>query len=172
MAVFWISNAFSTKKTLKNSGGWGMRITAIIAISLVFIIINSKNFLNINVWRQTPTILITADIITFLGLITMIWARKTLGKNWSANIVLKESHELITNGPYAYVRHPIYSGLILMVLGITIYSGNFVWIIFFIIFFCGAYYKGIKEEELLIEHFPQTYPDYKFRVKALIPHIL
>ena len=58
-----------------------------------------------------------ADILTGAGLIVALWARTILGTNWSSNVVLKEQHELIERGPYRFVRHPIYTGVLLMVLG-------------------------------------------------------
>ena len=101
----------------------------------------------------------------------MLWARKTLDRNWSANIVLKDSHELITSGPYKFVRHPIYTGISLMVLGVVLYVNTLAFTIFFILFFFGAYYKAKKEEKLLISHFGEKYINYKKEVKALIPYI-
>ena len=114
---------------------------------------------------------IIADIVTFLGMLIMIWARKTLDRNWSANIVLKKEHELITSGPYAFVRHPIYTGLSLMILGVVIYINTLAFTIFFVLFFFGAYYKAKKEERLLINHFADKYLEYKKKTKALIPFI-
>lgn len=101
----------------------------------------------------------------------MIWSRSTLGSNWSANVVFKEDHELVTHGPYAYARHPIYSGLLLMVLGVAIYAGNSMWFSLFTLFFIGAYYKAHKEERLLTMHFPEEYPVYVKRVRAIIPFV-
>jgi protein-S-isoprenylcysteine O-methyltransferase Ste14 len=101
-----------------------------------------------------------------------IWARVVLGGNWSGNITFKENHELIEHGPYRYVRHPIYSGLCLMVLGsTTILSGRVAGLIPPIIFFLGFWSKARREEKLLTKHFPDTYPDYKARVKAFIPFL-
>jgi protein-S-isoprenylcysteine O-methyltransferase Ste14 len=114
---------------------------------------------------------VLADIVTALGLMIMIWSRITLGKNWSANIVLKEEHRLVTTGPYAYVRHPIYSGLILMVLGVILYVNTLILTVFFIVFFFGAYFKANKEEKILLTIFPIEYAEYKKKVKALIPLI-
>lgn len=104
-------------------------------------------------------------------MLVMIWARVALGKNWSANVVLKENHELITGGPYSYVRHPIYSGLLLMILGLAIYLGSLFGFLIFIIFFFGARYKAFKEEKLLLKYFPERYPDYKKQVSALVPFV-
>jgi protein-S-isoprenylcysteine O-methyltransferase Ste14 len=173
--IFSIVSAFSTKRTSENKGGWTMRILAVIIVgSVIFLkeqIAIFLPFINTNFWSYTLTIGIIADIVALLGMLIMIYARVTLGKNWSANVTFKENHELITNGPYAYVRHPIYSGLILIILSVAIHSGNFAWLLLFVLFFFGAYYKARKEEKLLIKHFPDTYPAYMKKVSALIPFI-
>ncbi|MFA6446383.1 MAG: isoprenylcysteine carboxylmethyltransferase family protein [Candidatus Paceibacterota bacterium] len=172
----WIVSAFSTKKTLDNKGGWLMRIMAIIFIVFAIILKDDSADLipvfGLDFWNYSLSIGIIADLVTLSGVIFMIWARFSLGKNWSANVVLKEDHELITSGPYKYVRHPIYSGLLLMILGIAIYSGSFVGFFLFVLFFIGAYYKASKEEKLLIKYFPEQYPKYIRDVRALIPFVL
>lgn len=171
IVIFWVVTAFFTKRTTKNGGGWILRIVFYTIIILTIYFQSNIDFLSINLWPKNLPIRIVADIITALGLITMIWARVVLGRNWSANIVLKEDHKLITAGPYAFVRHPIYTGLILMVLGVVIYVNTLALAIFFIIFSFGAYYKAKKEEKFLLTYFPEAYPEYKKKVKALIPFV-
>lgn len=170
MAIVWVATAFSTKQVAKRSGGWTLRFIFYATIILVIYLQKNVNFLAIILWPKTEIVYFIADSVTFLGLLVMLWSRMTLGKNWSANIVIKENHELITSGPYAFVRHPIYSGLILMILGIVLYFDTLVLTIFFVIFFWGAYYKALKEEQILIGHFPK-YLEYKNKVKTLIPFI-
>ncbi len=173
--IIWIITGFSTKSTKVNSGGWSLRIIAIIIVGALILfrqqVMATLPFLGIEIWPRSFSLGIIADIIVLIGTIIMIWARVSIGKNWSANIVLKENHELIINGPYKYIRHPIYSGLLLMILGISIYSGLLSEILLFVLFFLGANYKANKEERLLIEHFPGKYIDYKNKVKAFIPFV-
>jgi protein-S-isoprenylcysteine O-methyltransferase Ste14 len=169
---FWIISAPSAKKTTRNKGGWTMRIIAILVVLSAFFRKTLATFvpiMGLDLWDYSNFTGILADVVTLLGMTIMIWSRKTLGKNWSANVTQKEGHELITTGPYAYVRHPIYSGLVLMILGIAIYTGSLLWLILSILFFFGARYKAHKEEKLLLEIFPTEYLEYKKRVKALIP---
>jgi protein-S-isoprenylcysteine O-methyltransferase Ste14 len=173
--TFWIVTASSAKKTSKNKGGWLMRIIAIaVVLSVIFFreqIISFVPIMGIKFWSHSLVSGILADIVTLLGVMFMIWSRITLGKNWSANVTLKEGHELITSGPYAYVRHPIYSGLLLMILGLAIYAGSFLGFFVFLLFLFGARYKAHKEEKLLLEYFPQEYPAYKKKVWTLIPFV-
>ena len=171
MAVFWVATAFSTKKTVKKAGGWTLRLIFYFVIILVIYLQKNIGFFAISLWPKNILVEIIASAVTIFGLITMIWARVTLGKNWSANIVLKEDHSLITTGPYAYVRHPIYTGLILMILGVVLYADTVALTIFFVVFFFGAYYKARREEKLLLTTFPETYLEYRKKVKALIPFV-
>jgi protein-S-isoprenylcysteine O-methyltransferase len=168
---FWLSKLSSTKKIIKKTGGKGMRFVFYFLIATFIFLQYNVDFLKIELWSNTLTTKIIADVITFIGLLIMLWARKALDKNWSADIVLKENHELIISGPYAFVRHPIYTGLSMMVLGVVIYVDTLAFTIFFILFFLGAYYKAKKEEKLLISHFGEQYIIYKKNVKTLIPFI-
>jgi protein-S-isoprenylcysteine O-methyltransferase Ste14 len=122
------------------------------------------------VWPQTMTTNILADFSTALGLILVIQARRALGQNWSSEVVIQEKHELIERGPYAYIRHPIYSGLLLMLMGTALYFGRKAWIIDFVCCFVGIYFKSQMEERLLAKTFP-AYSEYKRRTKAMIPFI-
>jgi len=173
--IFWLSKAPDTRRNIENNGGWTMRIIAVIVVlSVIFFkkqLGNIIPILNTYLWSNTSTISVIACLITFYGMLIMIWARNTLGQNWSANITFKENHELIKHGPYAWVRHPIYSGLLLMILGPVIYSGSVAGIILFGLFFLGAYLKAYREERLLINHFKEKYLQYKEETKAIIPLI-
>lgn len=168
---FWLSKLSSVKKTVTNTGGGGMRFFFYFFIVLFIYLQYSLDFLNNSVLPNTLATKIIADIVTFAGMVLMIWARKTLDRNWSANITLKENHELVTSGPYKYIRHPIYTGLSLMVLGVVVYINTLAFTIFFILFFFGAYYKAKKEEKLLISHFSNKYLEYMTKTKILIPYI-
>jgi protein-S-isoprenylcysteine O-methyltransferase Ste14 len=122
------------------------------------------------VWPQTMTTYILADLSTIFGLILVIQSRRALGRNWSSEIVIQEKHELIERGPYAYIRHPLYSGLLLMLLGVVLYFGRRAWIIFIVCAVFGFYAKSQMEERLLSKTFP-AYSEYERRTKALIPFI-
>src|SRR6185436_17634885 len=101
-----------------------------------------------------------------------IWARTVLGGNWSSSVTFKENHELIERGPYRLVRHPIYTGILTMTLGTAIVAGRVAAWLGLVFFFVLLWLKSRKEEELLTKHFPEAYPAYKARTKALIPFLL
>lgn len=171
LVIVWTALLFPNKQTEKNAGGAFLRIIFYIIIVLVVYLQNEVSFLASHVWTESNVIKNIAPIVTVLGLSVMFWARFTLGKNWSANIVLKKDHQLVTSGPYAYIRHPIYGGLILMILGVALYINSFVVSIFFLVFIFGAYYKAKREEKLLIENFKEEYLAYKQKTKMLVPYL-
>ena len=165
--IYWIVASFRVKRTVEKQAGWWRTLILLIAAAIGFNLIRRGAIL----WSYTPTIGIIADIVTLIGLIIMLWARTVLGGNWSTAAALKENHELIQSGPYRYVRHPIYSGLLLMVLGVAIYYGRAAGFIAFVIFFIASWLRARQEEKLLTKHFPEEYPSYKARVKAFIPFV-
>ena len=122
------------------------------------------------VWPQTITTSILADLATIGGLILFIQSHRALGRNWSFEVVIQEKHELIEKGPYAYIRHPLYSGLLLMFMGMALFCGRKACIVVFVYCFFGVYFKSQMEERLLAKTF-SSYSEYKRRTKALVPFI-
>ena len=103
------------------------------------------------------------------GLALAVWARTHLGRNWSGTVTVKEDHELVRSGPYAIVRHPIYTGLLLAMLGTAIILGE--WRGLSALCFLSAAFllKLRREERFMAESFPDTYPGYRAQVPALVP---
>jgi len=97
--------------------------------------------------------------------------RKVLGTEWSRDVELKQGHKLVESGPYRFVRHPIYTGHLLMGLGTAVASGLLVAFVGLASFAAGFWIKLNQEERLLRRGFPDEYPAYKARVKALIPYV-
>ena len=105
-----------------------------------------------------------------IGVAVAIWARLYIGRNWSPRPAKKEAHELVTGGPYAVVRHPIYTGIIISALG-TALTGTIVGLI--VLAFAAALFlsRVRTEEQIMLELFPDAYPSYQSRTKRLIPFI-
>jgi protein-S-isoprenylcysteine O-methyltransferase Ste14 len=173
--AIWILAALSAKPTVETlSRGWSTGL--IVIIIAMFLIANSNGWFSaytgVLLWPQTLFTGLIADAVTLTGLLVMLWARRALGGNWSDKVAIKENHELIERGPYHYARHPIYSGFLLMILGVTIIDGHLGGLIVFAVCTAGFWFKALQEERLLTKHFPRAYPAYKARVKALIPFVL
>jgi protein-S-isoprenylcysteine O-methyltransferase Ste14 len=112
----------------------------------------------------------------FLGLAVLlaataltIWARFVLGLMWSAVPAVKEGHQLRTGGPYAITRHPIYTGLLGMLLGSLLVAGAGRWIVPFPVALILIEFKIRIEERLMTAEFPEEYPRYRKRVPQLVP---
>lgn len=171
--VYWVVMAFSTKRTIERGGFVGYRLVALLAfvgcvIAGRLLHVSSQSQL----WQTTLALGVLTDCMVVAGAAFTVWARITLGRNWSAEVTFKQDHELIESGPYALARHPIYTGLIVMALGTAINYGR---AIGFALFFsiCGAvWWKARQEERIMSRHFPDAYAEYKQRVHALIPFVL
>ena len=172
--TYWIVAAFSTKRTAEKpawSHSWLIRGAA--AALLAFLSRRTApGSANQVLWGYTPAIGAVAMALTALGLAVLVWARATLAGNWSADVVFKEDHELIERGPYRYVRHPIYSGVILMALGCVLWWGTTIAVAVAVVLPVVLWLKLSQEERLLTRHFPEAYPRYKSRVKALVPFVI
>ena len=109
--------------------------------------------------------------LTAVGLAFSVWARICIGKNWSARIELKHGHQLIRNGPYAIVRHPIYLGFMLATLGTAIAFAEWSGTLAFALIVLAWGYKARLEESAMIEQFGSEYEEYRRKVKGFIPFV-
>lgn len=177
--VVWLIAAFFTKRTVERSSSlwrvfWIAGLLAILVLAgrtdggLWQRLPQGLDF----TWVDTPTIGLTADVIAVIGLLFTLWARFALGSNWSGNVTFKENHELVTSGPYALVRHPIYTGMLLMLLGTVIVSGHAFGFALLALGTVMLWLKSLDEERMMLKHFPDSYPQYRARVRALIPFVL
>lgn len=106
------------------------------------------------------------------GAALAIVSRAMLGRNWSATVELKAEHELVTRGPYRFVRHPIYTGLLLLFLGNAVMVGDWRGLLAVAIVLASFWRKYRLEETWLAAHFGEPYRQYMARTRALVPAIL
>jgi protein-S-isoprenylcysteine O-methyltransferase Ste14 len=110
--------------------------------------------------------------LTVAGCAFAVWARALLGSNWSATVTVKQNHEFVRTGPYALVRHPIYSGFLLGILGTALALGEVRGLLALALAFAGWLTKARTEERFLVEQFGGAYLGYRREVKQLIPFVL
>ncbi|MGZ9720392.1 methyltransferase family protein [Rhizobium miluonense] len=110
--------------------------------------------------------------LTLIGLAFAVWARVHIGRNWSGVITLKEDHALIRSGPYALVRHPIYSGLMLAIIGSAIARGDIAAALAIIAVLYAVLRRVHIEESWMSETFGSAYADYKASTPALVPFLI
>ncbi len=100
-----------------------------------------------------------------------IWARFYLGGNWSSTVTVKHDHTMVRSGPYGIVRHPIYTGLLLAILGTALSTGQVRGFLALVISFWGWKHKSLIEEGFMLEQFGKQYETYRREVKGLVPWI-
>lgn len=124
-------------------------------------------------WRSltfyAPSVRILGLPILLAATAFTIWARLTLGIMWSGAPAVKQGHTLRTSGPYGITRHPIYTGILSMLLGSLLVAGAGRWIVPFGVFLVLLQIKIRIEERLMLAEFPDDYPRYRQRVPQLIP---
>jgi protein-S-isoprenylcysteine O-methyltransferase Ste14 len=119
----------------------------------------------------TAAVFATGFALEIAGITFALWARFALGGNWSGHPSLMAGHELITSGPYAVARHPIYSGLLLGAVGTSVAIGEWRCLAGVCVLFLTFLVKIRYEERLMMQAFPGHYATYRRRVKALIPGV-
>jgi protein-S-isoprenylcysteine O-methyltransferase Ste14 len=175
--VYWTVTARSAKR---NVGGGHWRQWAVTRIGLFLLVILALQFpalrrsirgVSAYPVNVHPVQGIAGVLICGLGVGLAIWARTILGRNWGMPMSQKEDPELVTGGPYSVIRHPIYAGVLLGLLG-TALATSLAWLLPLI--FCCFYflYSARQEEKLMLAQFPQSYPAYMARTKMLIPYVL
>ncbi|MGO8971307.1 MAG: methyltransferase family protein [Myxococcaceae bacterium] len=111
-------------------------------------------------------------LLTDVGVGFAIWARAVLGRNWSGHVSLKEGHQLMEGGPYALVRHPIYTGLLTALFGTALVRGTLAAFLAVGVFTVYCVSKIHLEERFLASEFGSAFQSYRARVKALIPFVV
>lgn len=124
--------------------------------------------------RMHPAIAIAAVLLAFAGSFLVMASVRTLGKEWSLTARITEGHRLVTSGPYAFVRNPIYTGMWALQLA-TCMAFSAGWVGYGIvaitaaIYYIGTLLRVSREERLLHAEFGTAFADYAARVPALIP---
>jgi protein-S-isoprenylcysteine O-methyltransferase Ste14 len=169
-AIFWLYWLIAAATATRGSRSMRTRPPGLIIIVLAVVLVR--------VFRNNNSLAVTSPVIegvgAFLfvaGLAVAVWARIHLGRNWGMPMTTKEEPELVTSGPYRLVRHPIYSGILLALIGTSL-ATDLYWLVIAAVM--GAYflYSARVEERLMAAAFPAAYPHYRARTKMLIPFVL
>src|ERR1700693_724924 len=174
-AVYWWVLSRNVKVTARHEPLWS-RLLHVIPLALAVLLlwfpriplpVLGDRFLPLIAWPFWAGVALTAG-----GLLFTVWARIKIGRNWSGIVTIKEGHELIPSGPYAIVRHPIYTGLLLAFVGSALARAEWRGILAVVIAWWALWRKLRFEERWLREQFGESYQAYSQRVAALVPFLL
>ncbi|MHB1675581.1 MAG: methyltransferase family protein [Acidobacteriaceae bacterium] len=172
---FWLLAAFVQKRNARRQGiGSRLLQMSVVLVALAPFYIAGRRFgiLREHFLPNTAGIQYIGLLLMLIGLGFAVWARFTLGRNWSGIVTVKENHTLVTRGPYAWVRHPIYTGILLALLGTAIVGGIFASLVAVAVATLALWLKLRTEEKFMVETFGEQYTAYRQRVKALVPYVI
>src|SRR5271154_7555064 len=173
--LYWQIKAIDTKTTkrLEPAASRILRVLImVIAITLLSTTRIPLRWLYLQLWPQGLWPFWLGAAVTIAGLLFAVSAREHLGRNWSRSVTIKQGHELITTGPYAVVRHPIYTGILAGFLGMAIAISQVRGFIVFVHIFLAFWIKLRMEEQWMRSQFGETYATYAHQTAALVPYLL
>jgi protein-S-isoprenylcysteine O-methyltransferase Ste14 len=170
--AYWAVMGVGAKRPIgarfpRKQAGWLMAVIVLVVFALHFPVFRHGA---LNTVSGTLTGAIGVALCAF-GIGLAIWARAHLGPNWGLPMARMESPELVTSGPYASVRHPIYTGMLTAMLG-SAFGESPLWLVPLVLFGIYFVYSARSEEKLMLAQFPEQYPQYMSRTKMLVPFVL
>ncbi len=164
--VYWLISAAGAKQGSRTRRS---RPVELLIVAVAALLLRTVRTHSLGVHDPVVRAIGVALFVAGLGL--AVWARIHLGANWGMPMTQKDEPELVTSGPYRVVRHPIYSGMLLAMLGTALATELYLLAVLAIM---GTYfvYSARVEEEQMTAAFPAVYPGYRARTKMLIPFVL
>jgi len=174
--VYWGISALGAKRSVRGAVWWRHVIVRLVMAVLIVIAVKVptiRHALQAALHQQPGNMLVQAigALLVALGIAFAIAARVHIGRNWGMPMSRTQDPELVTGGPYALVRHPIYTGVLVALLGSVIGYG-LVWLPALLLSALYFIYSARREEALMCEQFPEQYPAYMRRTKMLLPFVL
>ena len=173
--AIWVLAAVSTKRAVyRETREQRLRYWVLLVIAYLLLLYGRRlpYPLNLGIIPNVAPTAWAAAVLCVIGLVFALWARVTLGRNWSGVVTLKEGHELVERGPYRFVRHPIYTGILTMFFATALAQGHLSGFVGTVLIFASFWIKLRDEEKLMLQQFPERYADYRRRVKRIIPFVL
>lgn len=171
-AAYWLLAALGAKRPAKKESA-AQRFTHIAIMTIGFFLFYENEFrVGVLGRRFLPDALWIAwagALVTLLGVLFAIWARFTIGKEWSSDVQIKQGHQLIRNGPYAHIRHPIYTGILLALCGTAVAIGEYRAILGLVLFLVGFIRKAKKEERFLAGEFGPAFEEHRRHTGFFLP---
>jgi protein-S-isoprenylcysteine O-methyltransferase Ste14 len=173
--IWWLAMAFFSKSTKRREPAVE-RIEHLIPAILGFFLIFREGLdwggLTRPIFPDEVRLMLAGVIGTIVGLLFTVWARLALGSNWSGSVTIKTNHQLIRRGPYRYVRHPIYTGMLTALLSTAVTQRLLSGLLGFVIVLFALYRKARREEAFLAQEFGESYTQYRQHTGMFLPRIL
>jgi protein-S-isoprenylcysteine O-methyltransferase Ste14 len=172
--VYWLVASLSAKAS---RGRWGRFVGARVILIVVAVYLIRSRWGGSGGLRAGRNASLADPLLEGIGLALWaaglglaIWARLYIGRNWGMPMTRRQEPDLVTTGPYRFIRHPIYTGILLALIGTAIATTLFGLIVVAIL---AVYFifSATREEKFLAGEFPDAYPDYKARTKMLVPFV-
>ena len=170
----WVVGALKTRRTESKEPVSSRSLTLVLLIlgySLVFSNVAKFGFLGERFMPHTWLLRTTGVVLTWVGIGLAVWARLHLGAYWSARVTIKENHQLIRTGPYARLRHPIYSGLGLAIFGSVLVIDTWGGLLGVLLVGTAYWIKARKEEFMLAAQFGEAFQEHCRRTGFLFPKL-
>ena len=172
--VYWVLSAArvkSAKRVEPRTSGLLHSVLLIAGFALIWVKWLRVGILAERLVPQNIPIQAAGVVLVASGVIFAVWGRHVLGAEWSNRVEIKEQPSLIRTGPYAIVRNPIYTGVVLTMLGMALTLGEVGGLLGLVLVFASVSHKGWMEERFLLDEFGPAYADYRRKVRFLIPFI-
>jgi len=170
LLLVWVALWFGKKRAKKLETPWEMLQHGLPVIAGFWLLFeNRSKWLNAEPWPGTPAVLGAGVALTALGVGISIWARFTLGANWSGVVTLKQGHELIRKGLYRSIRHPIYTGILIATVGTALIHGHLRSWVGFAIVAATFYFKARREERFLRQEFGAGFVEHSRQTGMFLP---
>ena len=169
---YWAVGALKTRRTERTesfASRYGILFLEIVGFALVFMDETGIGVLGGKVLPRGYALGVTGVALTWTGIALALWARWHLGQYWSARITIKEDHKLIRTGPYARLRHPIYTGLDLAVIGSALAIDRWRCVLGVCLIMIGYWVKARKEERMLSAQFGEAFAEHSRHTGFLLP---
>jgi protein-S-isoprenylcysteine O-methyltransferase Ste14 len=170
-SMYWEMQSKNSAPAIKSESKASRTVHVILTNLALLLIFWPIKFLGRRFLPDNLTMQLFGIGVEVAGVALAIWARRTLGRNWSGEITIKEQHELIRIGPYSTVRHPIYSGLLAMYAGTAMVSGQMHALLGLLLGIIAYLRKTRMEEQNLVNAFGEKYGAYREATWALIPKL-
>lgn len=170
--LVWLAKWFGMKRAKKSETAWE-HAQHFVPVVLAFWLLFERQWpvLDMRLFAESPGVLWAGMLVTALGVGIGVWARLSLGTNWSSMVTLKKGHELVRTGLYRWIRHPIYTGILLAFLGTELIQGHVRGLLGFVILWLSFYFKARREENFLRQEFGEGFEEHARHTGMFLPKL-